>query len=169
MRSTIIPAQITTVEDKIVGDISFTQIILLLIPVLISLALHSLVHPAMHLSLPKTLIILILFTIFFILSFRLKGRLVLDWLIIYSRYSLRPSFYVLNKNDSLYRTTEDLLPETPAKAPAHQLQPKLQPHPAITTRSRIRLDRLLSRSRCHIECKPLHQGRLHVAYQQIDG
>jgi hypothetical protein len=169
MRSTIIPAQITTVEDKIVGDISFTQIILLLIPVLVSLALHSLVHPATALSLPKTLIMLILFSCFLVLSFRLKGRLLLDWLIIYSRYSLRPSFYVLDKNDSLYRPTQDLLPETPAKALAHQLQPKLQPHPAITTRSRIQLDRLLSQSRCQIECKPLDQGRLHVAYQQIDG
>ena len=33
MRTTVIPAQITTVEDKIAGSLNLTQILILMIPV----------------------------------------------------------------------------------------------------------------------------------------
>jgi hypothetical protein len=56
MRSTVIPAQITTVEDKITGNLSLTQIILLIIPVFILTILFSLVPPVMKLGIFKTIL-----------------------------------------------------------------------------------------------------------------
>lgn len=43
MRSTVIPAQVTTVEDTIAGNLTITQIMLLIAPVLLSTAIYAVV------------------------------------------------------------------------------------------------------------------------------
>lgn len=46
MKTTVVPAQITTVEDKIAGSLTFTQIIMLVIPLLTSTAIYVLILPS---------------------------------------------------------------------------------------------------------------------------
>ena len=43
MRSTVIPAQITTVEDKIAGNFNLVQILLMMAPVLIATLLYTII------------------------------------------------------------------------------------------------------------------------------
>lgn len=106
MRNTVIPAQITTVEDKIAGNLNLTQILLLMAPVLITTLLYSLVSPAMKLTLFKIILIGFFSLICGILAIRVKGRVILNWLAVFIKFKLRPSFFVFNKNDCYLREIE---------------------------------------------------------------
>lgn len=106
MRNTVIPAQITTVEDKIAGNLNLTQILLLMTPVLITTLLYSLVSPAMKLTLLKMILIGLSTLVCGILAIRVKGRVILNWLAVFIKFKLRPSFFVFNKNDCYLREIE---------------------------------------------------------------
>ena len=110
MRNTVIPAQITTVEDKIAGNLNLTQILLLMTPILITTLLYSLVSPAMKLTVFKMILVGLSSLVCGILAIRVKGRVVLNWLAVWIKFKLRPSFFVFNKNDCYLREIE-----TPSK------------------------------------------------------
>ncbi len=103
MRTTVIPAQVTTVEDKIAGNLNLTQIMLLLAPVLINTGIYVILPEAMHFSIFKIILISIIFIVFILLSLRIKDRVLLNWVAILAAYFLRPHLYVFNKNSSYLR------------------------------------------------------------------
>jgi len=106
MRSTIIPAQITTVEDKIAGSLSMTQMLLLMTPVFLSALVYAVFIPQMKLPAYKIPIILVISIICFILALRIKGKIILGWILILLNYTARPKYYLFNKNDTLNRTVD---------------------------------------------------------------
>lgn len=114
MRSTVIPAQVTTVEDTIAGNLTLTQIILLIMPVLLSTAVYAVMPERLALTTYKIPLIIALFTIFVVLALRIKGRIVLNWLSVMATYYLRPHIFVFNKNTVYAR--DIVLP--PARKPA---------------------------------------------------
>jgi hypothetical protein len=103
MKSTVVPAQITTVEDKIVGSLNFMQIILLVFSLIIGTAFYGLISPKLHLSTLKMILMIAQFTVFGLLALRYKGRILADWLVIILRYKARPRVYIFTKNDALSR------------------------------------------------------------------
>jgi hypothetical protein len=98
MRTTVIPAQVTTIEDTIAGNLTLTQILLLLAPVLISTAIYIVLPIRMAFTIYKIPLIIVFSLFFIILSLKIKGKLVLNWLVILFEYQLRPHLYVFNKN-----------------------------------------------------------------------
>lgn len=118
MRSTVIPAQVTTVEDTIAGNLTLTQIILLIMPVLLSTTVYAVMPERLVLSTYKIPLIIILFAVFVVLALRIKGRIVLSWLSVMAIYYFRPHIFVFNKN-TVY-TRDLVLPPTrkPATAKA---------------------------------------------------
>lgn len=106
MRTTIIPAQITTVEDKIAGNLNFTQLILLVIPLIINCLVYTLLPERMHLNQYKIVLMLTSFLIFAILAIRVKGKVLINWLILIVQYNLRAKYYLFNKNDLSARKIE---------------------------------------------------------------
>jgi hypothetical protein len=113
MRSTIIPAQITTVEDKIAGSLNMTQILILLFPVLWTAVIYVLVYPIMKLSVFKLTLILLATFICVILILRIKDKIIAEWLGVLLKYRLRPKYYLFNKNELTNRTVD--VPELPAE------------------------------------------------------
>ncbi len=111
MRTKVIPAQVTTVEDTIAGNLNFTQILLMLVPVFLSTAIYALLPERLHFTPYKIILMASVSVIFILLSLRVKGRLVLQWLTILSTYVARPHIYIFNKN-SLF-TREYTLPSLP--------------------------------------------------------
>lgn len=103
MRSQVIPAQITTVEDKIAGNFSITQIMLLLLPVLITSFIYAFLPPNMSFVLYKLTLAMIFTILNVTLAIRVKGRIIASWLIVLFRYNLRPKYYVYNKNSVTQR------------------------------------------------------------------
>ena len=99
MKSTVVPAQITTVEDKIAGSLNFIQIILLVFSLIIGTAFYGLIPQKLHLSTLKIILMITQFAVFGLLALRYKGRILADWLVIYLRYKARPRIYIFTKND----------------------------------------------------------------------
>ncbi len=106
MKTTVIPAQITTVEDKIAGNLNLTQIILLLSSLFVGTFVYTVLPNKMQFTAYKIPFIIFEFVLFAGLAIRIKGRIVLQWLIVLIRYRMRPRIYVFNKNELYLRDIE---------------------------------------------------------------
>lgn len=106
MRTTIIPAQITTVEDKIAGSLSMTQILIMMIPVGLTAVIYVLLAPSMKLVSYKLILIIAISLICLILVIRIKDKIIAEWLSILLKYSSRPKYYLFNKNNLTGRTVD---------------------------------------------------------------
>ena len=111
MRTTIIPAQITTVEDKIAGSLNLTQITILMVPVLWMALVYVVFYPSMKLAPYKLGLLAIVSIICLILALRIKDKIVAEWLGVVLRYHVRPKFWLYNKNDVTNRTID--VPDIP--------------------------------------------------------
>ena len=106
MRTTIIPAQITTVEDKVAGSLNMTQVLILMTPILWTAIVYILLMPSMKLTSLKLVLIIISTTISGILALRIKDKIVAQWLGVLLKYRLRPKYWLYNKNDTTNRTID---------------------------------------------------------------
>ncbi len=113
MRTTIIPAQITTVEDKVAGSLNMTQVLILMTPILWTAIVYILLMPSMKLTSLKLVLIIISTTISGILALRIKDKIVAEWLGVLLKYRLRPKYYLFNKNDLTNRSLD--IPELPVE------------------------------------------------------
>lgn len=111
MRTTIIPAQITTVEDKIAGSLNMTQILILMFPVLWTALVYILFIPTMKLAPYKLGLIGIVILICLVLVIRIKDKIVAEWLGVVLRYQFRPKYWFYNKNDITNRIID--VPDIP--------------------------------------------------------
>jgi len=111
MRTTIIPAQITTVEDKVAGSLNMTQVLILMTPILWTAIVYVLLMPNMKLTSLKLVLIIISTTISGILALRIKDKIVAEWLGVLLKYRLRPKYWLYNKNDTTNRTID--IPDIP--------------------------------------------------------
>jgi hypothetical protein len=103
MKVTIVPAQVTTVEDRIAGDLSVLQVGLLAVPIFGGSLLYAVLPPSMEFSLYKLMVIAFLAVAAGLLAIRIKGKVIFMWALIFLRYALRPRLYLFNKNTTLYR------------------------------------------------------------------
>jgi len=103
MRTTIVPAQVTTVEDRIAGNLGLSQIILFAVPVFGGSILFAGLPPSMGIATYKLIVIVLVTTISFMMAIRIKGKILLFWMIIILRYNLRPKYYLFNKNTLILR------------------------------------------------------------------
>lgn len=113
MRTTIIPAQITTVEDKIAGSLNMTQILIMMFPVLWTALVYILLFPSMKITSFKLVLIIFATATAGILALRIKDKIVAEWLGVLLKYRLRPKYYLFNKNDLTNRTLD--IPELPVE------------------------------------------------------
>ena len=111
MRTTIIPAQITTVEDKVAGSLNMTQVLILMTPILWTAIVYILLMPSMKLTSFKLVLIIISTTISGILALRIKDKIVAEWLGVLLKYRLRPKYWLYNKNDITSRIVD--IPDIP--------------------------------------------------------
>ncbi len=170
MRTTVIPAQITTVEDKIAGSLNLTQILILMIPVFWTTVVYAILPPRLHLEWYKLPVILIVLILCLILSLRIKGKVVVNWLLLVLRYNIRPRYYLFNKNDSFLRTMD--LPKQENKT--HKLFKKAYKKKEIKIRAStfgikdlIKLKDYISNPNYTLSLKPDKKGGLYVALEQI--
>lgn len=98
MKMTVVPAQVTTVEDRIIGNLGFSQILLLIVPVFAAAGISVLLPPFMGGALYKYVIMGVVALLFGLLSIRIKGKILASWLVTVLRYNLRPKYYLFNKN-----------------------------------------------------------------------
>ena len=165
MKTTIVPAQITTVEDKIAGNLSFTQLLLLMGPVILTGLCFVLLPPLVRVTAPKLVVGGFLLMAGALLATRLGGELILQRIITRISYNLRPQYYVLDKNDHYLRAAPSglLAAATAIVEPAAVAVVSTQ---LIDKPERSRLENAIDdpRSRFRLMVK---KGGLHVSIHEI--
>jgi len=111
MRTTVVPAQITTVEDKIAGNLGLSQILLLISPIFGGSAIFVIMPPFFNYALYKVVLVSIGALLCGILAVRIKGKILASWITAILRYNLRPGYYVFNKNNSYLREAPAIITE----------------------------------------------------------
>lgn len=170
MRNTIIPAQITTVEDKIAGNLNLTQIFLICIPVFTSPLLYMYLPPSMNFSWYKVVLLACITAPSIALSIRIKGKIILEWLFVIMRYLARPRFYVFDKNDTSCRELDIPNPSlTDIKSNAcNQVKAKQTIEKESYNSQVYTLDQLLQQPGMSLQLIPLRKGGIHVALRQAE-
>lgn len=166
MRVTVVPAQITTVEDKIAGNLTFVQIILLIVALLVGAGLYTGLPPHLHLGSVKLALICLQLFVFAGLAFRIRGKIVADWLVLYLRFSVRPRIYVFTKNDVTARDIVLLEPEKVVKT----IQPVHAPLIAMPTLSlpeKDQLEQLLENPSLTVRLALAKKGGIDVSLTPI--
>lgn len=161
MKSVVVPAQITTVEDKIAGSLNFIQIILLVFSLIIGTAFYGLIPPKLHLSSLKITLMIAEFSVFGLLALRYKGRILADWLVIYLRFKARPRIYIFTKNDPQSREQlADIKITREEKTLAMAIAKK-------KNKKNVSVDRpIIANSGLIVSIKPSKKGGFDVEYQE---
>ncbi len=167
MKVTVVPAQVTTVEDKIMDSLSLSQLMILLLPVFVGAALFAILPPTMGSSIYKYVIIGILFVICSILAIRVKGKIIALWIVTVLRYNLRPKYYLFNKNVTTYRQDYADIPLEPEQqteaTDKHRISlPKLELHETAYVLAAI------DNPASNLRFETTKKGGLHVRLTEIE-
>lgn len=109
MRTTIVPSQVTTVEDRVAGNLTIAQLLILMAGFGLMTLVYLLVTPKYHVSTAKLATIIALALTFGPLAIRVFDKIVAEWLVLLVRYALRPRRYVFTKSN---RVAADILEAT---------------------------------------------------------
>lgn len=169
MKVRSIPAQITSVEDKIAGNLTLTQIILLMIPVFWTMIVYTIIYPQMELSLNKVLLIFLVLLISVILAVRVKGNIIFHWLLIITKFNVRPRYYLFNKNDSYEReiylpSFEKQRSKVTVKKPVKQVEESQTS--SVTVDVLARFEHALANPNTSFSIKTNRKGGLYVSLEQ---
>jgi len=170
MRTRVIPAQITTVEDKIVGNLNLMQIMMLMAPVFFMTLIYAVFPPSMSFVAYKLTLSMIFFVICITLSLRIKGKIVIHWLSILIRYNLRAKYYIYNKNESYLRTlylpTTNKTPVAEKKLLKTKARKKIKPA-IYRIKNLVSLENMIGNDEVDFRYKIGKKGGLNVAFEQI--
>jgi hypothetical protein len=143
MKSVPVPAQVTTIEDRIAGKLTLQQVVILVSALLMDFIVFAIFPSALKINFIKLLIITLITTFFSISSLRLKEKLVIYWVVLIIKYLARPRYYVYDKNDYYLRQNPATLdPENlkVTKPNKHPLPKKMN----INTEDHLRIIQLIS-------------------------
>jgi hypothetical protein len=167
MKSTVVPAQVTTVEDRIAGSLGMNQLLLLIAPVFFDSALYIILPPNLHFALYKIVVMAILLVLCCISAIRIKGKLVIHWVITIARYNLRPRYYLYNKNSLATREeyvsnqTVEVEVETDDQPTAYQ---RLEPLPIPDI---VRLQAFMDNPAAKLAFETTKQGGLYARITEV--
>lgn len=170
MRTRVIPAQITTVEDKIVGSLNLMQMIILMAPVFFTTFIYALMPPSMNFVTYKLTISAVSFILCLILAMRIKGKVVVDWLSILLRYNSRSKYYIYNKNEAhlRYMYIPTLQKEKVIEKSSTKAKKSVKNEPIKErVKNLVTLENIISGQDVAFRYKVNKKGGLHVAFEQI--
>jgi len=169
MRTTIVPAQITTVEDKIAGNLNMSQVFLLLIPVFFGSIIYLIFPPQLHFALYKLPIMLFIAVICCILAIRIKGRVIVQWIVILYRFNNRPRFFIANKNDDYHREVtygEQNQKKEIQKVSEHKKAVQKSEH-LISIPDIFPIEQFITNPKSNMSFKFAKKGKLYVSLSEI--
>lgn len=167
MRTTVVPAQITTVEDRIVGNLTFTQVLLLILPLLSSTALYVFLSPHSHISTLKFVLMLGQFALFGGLALRFKGRIVAEWIGVLTRFTKRSRTYIFTKNDPTGRQVVLDLDE--ADSEPTTVTPVIPARSGIgSLADQLKVERLFANPKFTVSFGLAKKGKVNVSLTQVE-
>ena len=166
MKVTIVPAQITTVEDRIAGPLGLSQLILLVAPIFMGACIYTVLPPELGFALYKLVPIIGLFALGGLLAIRVRGKIILNWLVTILRYALRPRYYRFARRERLTQAEVASRPEL-AEEPILEVaraKVNLDLSPAEASRARS----LLTRPGARLAFITTKKGGLRVQLAKIN-
>lgn len=167
MKATVVPAQVTTVEDRIMGRLGFSQLMLLFIPVFFGGMLYMIAPPLFGSDLYKYIIIGFLTVICMTLAIRVRGKIVAQWLSIILRYNVRPTYYLFDKNTSAYRRDYDV-PTKEAETVTETAAPKKRAPSPLAIHEVSSLMHRLERPQSQLSFETTKKGGLYVRLTEVE-
>ena len=167
MKSAVVPAQVTTVEDKIAGNISLFQLLLLIIPVISSGILYLLFPPFFRVSLYKLILATLIGCVSAASAIRFKGKVIFWWAILLARYNLRARYYVFNKNDLALRSVEENIESTEIEPEKVISKPAPVTGPVISQLDMVQVAEFVASPETTLAFKPGKKGDMNVFITKI--
>jgi hypothetical protein len=170
MRTRVIPAQITTVEDKIVGSLNLMQIIMLMIPIFFMTLTYVVLPPSMSFVIYKLILFVLVLVLCVGLSLRIKGKVVVNWLEVLLSYKFRPKYHIYNKNETNLRTI--YLPAIKKSLAIKRKTVKIKADNKSASsvdkiRNLISLEKIIGNQEVDFRYKVGRKGGLNVAFEQV--
>ena len=171
MRVSVVPAQVTTVEDRIIGCLGFMQILILVSAILCGAGVFVVLPPMIGEAWYKYGIIAAVLVVGSILSIRVRGVILAHWVSIIVRYNQRPMYYVADKNTTAYRQ-RDKDKDDQAHMPVHAhassgAASRHQPvHLDASARAKARA--VIDDPAAHIRIATDTKGGVHVRITQVN-
>lgn len=144
MRSTIVPAQVTTIEDRVAGSLGLSQVLLLTVPVFGGSALFVILPPFFNYAVYKVVVIVCFAVLCGLLAIRIKGKILLQWLVVIMRYNLRPRYYVYDKNDMFMREDIPRVNKDDAEEKVEQPESTLKRIPRLSTAELVAVESVIA-------------------------
>ena len=167
MKTTVVPAQITTDEDKVAGNLSLTQMVLLAAAILASFGLYIVMSPHMGFSFVKVFVCLGVLVFGASLALRYRGRILAQWIILIAHYYSRPGMYVYNKNDKYLRDANHTALEA-HEEPQHKAAPQVLEKPKTLPAHQIfQLERVIATPETQLAFQTTKKGDVYVHITEI--
>ncbi len=168
MKTTIVPAQITSVEDKVVGNISVKQLLLLMSPVFLGVVIFAFLPPFIKYTTLKLAIVSTIVTVCSVLAIRWRGKLVAEWIAIMSRYNSRPRHYVYSKKDSFLRPKHSSAKRIELEVPiVAEEQPETDFAAKLAPSEFVRLEHAIENPAANFRFSVTRKGGLRVHIKEI--
>lgn len=169
MRTTIVPAQITTVEDRIAGRLGLSQLLLLIAPIFGGSAVFVIFPPFFNYATYKVVLIVCVAVLSALLAIRIKGKILLSWAVVLIRYNARPKYYLFNKNSiharDIVTQAAMVMEEAEEKMPV--AQPKRKVLPRLSTPERMRIEDLIANPTANLHVTTNKKGVLSVHLTEV--
>lgn len=166
MRTTIVPAQVTTVEDKITGNLGLSQLVLLVLPVFGGSALFVALPPFFSYATYKVVLIVCFAVLCGVLAIRIKGKIILMWLAVIIRFNVRPRYYLFDKK-STYLREEPVAKEIVEKEDAVKAKPKQKHMPKLSIDQLVEVEKLLTNPEANLHLRANRKGELSVHFTEV--
>ncbi len=168
MKTAVVPAQITTVEDRVAGNLTLQQLLLMAAPIFINFALFIVLPKPLHFTAYKSVLMTLVTVLCLVSAIRFKGKLLLIWALALTRYNLRPRYYVYNKNDEYLREIESETEESEsADEQVAVEQPGAPLLPAMSTLELVKLEDIMADPAANVSFITKKKGGLHVSATEI--
>jgi hypothetical protein len=166
MRTTIVPAQVTTVEDKIAGNLGISQLLLLTMPIFGGSLLFVGLPPFFSYATYKVVVIVCFAVLCGTLAIRIKGKILLFWGIVILRYNLRPRYYVSDRNHiHLREISLEVKPEKTVKEAQPKRTRKLLPK--LSTSELVQVEHLIADPAANLRLTTNRKGELSVHLTEV--
>ena len=146
MKVSAIPAQVTTVEDRIAGNLNLKQLLLLASPLFLVAVSLFLLPPYGKYALYKLIIALIISLTSSVLAIRINDKIVLDIIKIRLKFELRPHLYIYRKQKTVLEIQEVQQSIEASNKSKVVLIPKLE----LSKTARNKSQRLLTDNRVNV-------------------
>jgi hypothetical protein len=166
MKVSVVPAQVTTIEDRIAGNLGLSQLLLLALPIFGGSLLYIILPPNMHAAAYKLTVIVLLSAISCLMAIRIRGKILLHWLVVILRYNSRPSHYVYDRRSLAGRhiprapKQEEKSEETKSIGRSHKLVD-------LTIAEIARAKALMEEPAANLSFKVTRKGGLHVLISEV--